>query len=93
MINMEELIGLLQDGRSRSVEMLAMELGISVEKVKRDIDFLERSGVIRRITFSASCGAGHSCGGCSGCGTGNQACAACMPKGGFQNMGVMWEIV
>ena len=90
---MEKLIELLSDGRSRSIEMLAMELDISVEKVRRDIDFLERSGVIRRIAFSGSCGAGHSCNGCSGCGTGNQPCAACMPEGGFQNMGVMWEVV
>ena len=90
---MEELIGLLTDGRSRSIEMLAMELNTSVEKVRRDIDFLERSGVIKRVAFSGSCGSVHSCNGCSGCGTGNQACAACMPEGGFKNMGVMWEVV
>ena len=90
---MEELIELLSDGRSRSIEMLAMELDTSVEKVKRDLEFLEQNGVIRRITFAGTCGTGHSCNGCSGCGTGNQACAACMPEGGFQNMGVMWEVV
>ncbi len=30
---------------------------------------------------------------CSGCGTGGKACAGCMPEGGFQHMGVMWEVV
>ena len=66
---MEELIGLLKDGRSRTLEMLAIELDTSVEKVERDIEFL------------------------SGCGTGGKACAGCMPEGGFQHMGVMWEVV
>ncbi len=87
---MNELIELLRDGKSRTIEMLAMELNTTVEKVNRDIDFLERTGVIRRITFS---GAGSQCNGCTGCGTGNKTCAGCMPKDGFRNMGVMWSVV
>lgn len=87
---MNELIELLRDGKSRTVEMLAMELNTTVEKVNRDIDFLERTGVIRRITFS---GGGSQCNGCTGCSTGKKTCAGCMPKDGFQNMGIMWEVL
>lgn len=90
---MEELIGLLQDGKSRTLEMLASELNTSMENVKRDIDFLERAGLIKRIVFSGDGKAEHSCTGCTGCGTGGKACAGCMPENGFQNMGVMWEVV
>lgn len=89
---MEELIKLLKDGRSRTFEMLAMDLGTSIEKVKRDIEFLENMGVIKRIEFKETCSQGHSCDGCTGCGTGNKACVSCMPEGGFQNMGTMWEV-
>ncbi len=90
---MEELIGLLKDGRSRTLEMLAMELHTSVEKVERDIEFLEHSGMIKRIRFTGAQNTSLPCEGCSGCGTGGKACAGCMPEGGFKNMGVMWEVV
>ena len=89
---MEELIKLLKDGRSRTTEMLAMELNTSVEIVLRDIGFLERTGVIKRVMFSNPQGSPHSCKGCTGCSSGQKACATCMPEGGFKNMGVMWEI-
>ena len=46
---MEELIRLLKDGRSRTLEMLAMDLGTSVEKVKRDIEFLENMGTMWEV--------------------------------------------
>ena len=49
---MQELLELLKDGRSRSTKMLAAELGKPVEIVERDIEFLEKTGVIRRIEFS-----------------------------------------
>ncbi len=90
---MNELIELLKDGKSRTLEMLAAELNISTEKLERDMEFLERSGVIRRIRFSGSQTQTPSCNGCSACGTGSKTCAGCMPEGGFQNMGVMWEVV
>lgn len=85
---MQELLDLLKDGKSRSTKMLAEELGKPVELVERDIEFLERTGVIRRIEMSM-------CGSCNGCSTGDEkkTCPGCMPKDGFQNMGVMWEIV
>ena len=87
---MQELIRLLKDGKSRSVKMIAAELHMSVEQVQRDIDFLERNGIIKRVDFSV-CGS-KSCSGCSS-GDGHKTCPGCMPEGGFQNMGVMWEIV
>ncbi len=90
---MNELLALLKDGKSRTPEMLAAELHTSIENVERDIDFLERSGVIRRISFADPQNLSHSCNGCSGCGTGNKTCAGCMPEGGFQNMGKMYEVV
>ncbi len=96
---MEKLIGLLKDGKSRTINELSSELGISVEKVKRDIEFLERTGAIERIEFSTACNKGHACNGCTacekgtaGCQTGGSACASCMPEGGFKNMGLMWEV-
>lgn len=89
---MDELLKLLKDGRSRTVEMLAAELNTSVEKVSRDIDFLERTGMIKRIVFTGAQASGYSCNGCTGCGTGKKTCKGCMPEGGFQNMGIMWEI-
>jgi predicted DNA-binding transcriptional regulator YafY len=85
---MQELLTLLKDGKSRSMAMIAAELNMSEAQVQRDIEFLERSGVIRRIEFSM-------CGSCSGCssGDGPKTCPGCMPDGGFKNMGVMWEII
>ncbi len=90
---MNELIKLLKDGRSRTIEMLAMELDTPVENVMRDIDFLERAGVIKRVGFSPSRNPEFTCNGCTACGTGKKTCAGCMPEGGFKNMGVMWEVV
>ncbi|MBR4493714.1 MAG: DeoR family transcriptional regulator [Clostridiales bacterium] len=85
---MQELIELLKDGKSRSITMIAADLNMSVEQVERDIEFLERSGVLKRIEFSM-------CGNCSGCSTGEgpKTCPGCVPDGGFRNMGVMWEII
>ncbi|MCR5410177.1 MAG: DeoR family transcriptional regulator [Lachnospiraceae bacterium] len=90
---MEELIELLKDGKSRTLEMLASDMHTSTDVIRRDLDYLERTGVIKRVRFFDSCSAGHSCEGCSGCGTGGRSCASCMPEGGFRNMGVMWEVV
>ena len=87
---MEELISLLSDGRSRTIEMLAKELNTSTDDVLRKIDFLEQSNIIRRVATSYS----KKCSGCSNGGSCNsKACVACMPKGGFKNMGMMWEVI
>lgn len=109
---MEKLLQLLSDGRSRTIEMLADELGTTTSDILRKIDFLERSKIIRRVATSYPKGEtlltagkdknnvpacpGH-CTSCSGCshkgGTGSKVCTACMPEGGFKNMGIMWEVV
>ena len=69
--------------------MITSELNMSVEQVQRDIEFLERNGVIKRVNTSI-CGSKN----CSGCASkdGQKTCPGCMPEGGFKNMGVMWEI-
>ena len=105
---MEELLNLLTDGRSRTIEMLAGELHTSTDDVLRKIEFLERSRLIRRVASSypknetlLTAGRGNSgtspCISCSGCShkgsCGTKACSSCMPKEGFKNMGVMWEVV
>ena len=105
---MEELLKLLSDGRSRTIEMLAAELHTTSDDVLRKIDFLERSKIIRRVATSypqdetlltagknpALVCSGH-CTSCSGCsrGKGKSHCDSCMPKGGFKNMGIMWEVI
>ncbi|MCR5079890.1 MAG: Lrp/AsnC family transcriptional regulator [Treponema sp.] len=79
---MEELLNLLRDGHSRSIEMLAAELNITVDDVKRRIEFLERAGVIRRVKNTKSCS------GCHGCKTHS----GCIPENGFKNTGEMWLV-
>lgn len=49
---MEELLKLLSDGRSRTIEMLAGELHTTTDDILRKIDFLERSKIIRRVATS-----------------------------------------
>ena len=105
---MEELLKLLTDGRSRTIEMLAGELHTTTDNILRKIDFLERSKIIRRVATSypesetlltagkkpAPVCTGH-CTSCAGCshGKGKSHCDSCMPKGGFKNMGIMWEVI
>ncbi|SEL34697.1 hypothetical protein SAMN04487770_1097 [Butyrivibrio sp. ob235] len=49
--------------------------------VKRQIEYLEHMGIIRRVDMSCCSG------GCGG------DCNKCAPKDGFKNMGEMYEIV
>ena len=70
--------------------MIAEELGVSTDQVKRDLEFLERMGVIRKTGYGQA--QGHDCSTCGGC-TDGQMCKSCAPKGGFQNMGSMWEVL
>lgn len=87
---MQKLIELLKDGKSRTKEMLTEELGITSEQLDRDIDYLERMGIIRRTGYAeAQC---HDCSKCGGC-TDGQMCKSCSPEGGFKNMGHMWEVI
>ena len=87
---MQKLIELLRDGKSRTKEMLSEELGITSEQLDRDIDYLERMGIIRRTGYAEA--QGHNCATCGGCQDG-QKCKSCAPEGGFKNMGLMWEVI
>ena len=77
---MKELLELLSDGNARTVRLLAIELGTSVEDVKRQIEYLTNIGVIKKVDMSLGCGG--NCG----------SCASCLPQGGFKNMGEMYEV-
>jgi len=96
---MEELLNLLRDGHSRSIEMLAEELNTSTDDINRRIEFLERSGLIRRVlNIKNDCSHGCKGGHCPGCKAGagksdSSPCKGCLPEGGFKNMGEMWEVV
>ena len=87
---MEQLLGLLRDGHARSLELLASELGTDTDDIMRKLEYLEHTGIIRRISFPP-CGAGK----CSECAmhSGPAPCKGCLPEGGFRNMGEMWEVV
>lgn len=75
---MTELLELMRDGRAWSVEDLARRLNATPEQVRRQMEFLERMGYLRRVT-----GCGHDCKGCSAhCGS-----------GGLSGMPVFWEVI
>ena len=52
---MEALLDLLKDGNARTVDMLAIELDTTKIDIKRQLEFLERMGIIRRIPISVGC--------------------------------------
>ena len=76
---MTKLLALLKDGTARSVELLAQELGTSTEDVKRQMEYLERMGYLRRVV---ACG--QDCKGCSG---------SCASANALSGAPVFWEIV
>ena len=83
---MEKLLELLKDGRSRTIEMLADELGTDTSGVSRILDYLEAIGAIRKVSLSSpSCHCGGSCSAAE--------CKGCIPQNASQNMGDMWEVV
>lgn len=89
---MEEMLNLLRDGHARTIQMLAAELDTSPDDIERKLEYLENTGVIRRVLFQK--GKCKSCPGCHADGKRDAAmCAGCMPEGGFKNMGEMWEVV
>ena len=83
---------LLKDGHARTLEMLAASLHTDLADIRRKLEYLEHIGAIRRISFSV-CDGGR----CSECAlhahSDASACKGCLPDGGFQNMGEMWEVV
>ena len=80
---MDELLHLLQDGNTRTIEQLAAELQTTEADVRRQLEFLEHIGAIRRVY--------NSCGTCKSCSGG--ACKSCMPQNAELNMGELWEVV
>lgn len=76
---MTKLLALLKDGRARSVELLAQELHTSPEDIKRQMEYLERMGYLRRVV---ACG--QDCKGCAG---------NCGSAGSLSDAPVFWEIV
>ncbi len=90
---MGRLLELLKDGNSRTLEILANELGTTTEDVARQMEYLEHIGAIRRVIQpfeNKGCGTCSSCGGCDGSAA---ACKGCIPQNAALNMGGMWEVV
>lgn len=75
-------------GSSRTVEILAAELDTTPADIARQMEYLERIGMIRRVSFSAQKTCGGSCTGCD-----PAECKGCMPKNAAVNMGEIWEVV
>ena len=89
---MEELLNLLKDGHARTLEMLAASLGTDLEDIRRKLEYLERIGAIKRISFSLC--DGTKCKECAAhAHSDTSPCKGCLPDGGFKNMGEMWEVV
>ena len=87
-MKMQKLLELLKDGHSHTIEMLASELNTSADDIRRQIEYLEQIGAIKRIAFPA----GKSCSGCTGC-EGGTGCKGCIPANAENNMGEMWEVI
>ena len=76
---MTELLALLREGRAWPVEALADRLGTTPDDIRRQMEFLERTGFLRRVS-----GCGHDCRGCGiHCGIGDAQ----------SGMPVFWEVV
>lgn len=87
---MEKLLELLKDGHARTLEILAAELDTDLDDVKRQIEYLENMGLIKKETFGdRGCG---NCSSCSGACSESRTCKGCLPDGGFKNMGQMWSV-
>lgn len=73
---MKELLDLLAQRRTWSIEELAVQLNTGVEDVKRRVEFLENAGYLRQAN-----GCSGSCRGCAA------ECAKAM-----ESLPVFWEI-
>jgi hypothetical protein len=89
---MERLLELLRDGHARTFELLALELNTDVADVRRQIEYLENMGIIKKVSLQVK-----GCEGCASCSgkdkNGQTPCKGCLPDDGFKNMGSMWEVV
>ncbi len=88
---MEKLLELLRDGNTRTIEELAQLLDTSVEDVKRQLEYLEKTGIIRNVSLLPDMGC-SGCDTCNGCKNSPAACKGCMPPDAGVNMGKVWEV-
>ncbi len=80
---MTGLLRLLKEGRAWSVEELAGRLETSQEDIRRQVEYLEHTGFLRRLDSMGRCAAGRG----SACGSG------CTRGLGMSGMPVMWEVI
>ena len=76
---MTELLDLIREGRAWSIEDLAAHFHTTPDDIRRQMEFLEHTGCIRRVT-----GCGHNCQGCA------SYCSAGINPDGFP---AFWEIL
>ncbi len=89
---MERLLEILKDGNTRTIQELAAMLGTSAEDIKRQLEYLEHTGMIKNVNLLPSGNGCGDCNGCSGCESSPAACKGCIPPGADLNMGKVWEV-
>lgn len=73
-----QLLAFLDEGDVLSITELAQRLKTSEDTVKAQMEYLERLGMLRRITSGGSCSACSA--GCSGCRQNSARCPAMWEK-------------
>lgn len=64
-----QLLALLNEGNALSITELAQRLKISEGAVRAQMEYLERLGMLRRVSVEGGCSScSGSCRGCRGCG-------------------------
>lgn len=87
---MEELLELLRNSNTRTIEELAVLLDTSTDDVLRRLEYLEMTGVIKNDSLFPT---EKGCDGCKGCEGGPAACKGCIPPDVAANMGKVWKVV
>ncbi len=92
---MERLLEKLKDGHARTTVALAGELDTTPADIRRKLEYLERNGIVRKVSLNLNCGscADGKGGGCSGYGSKGVKCSSCLPSSDLMNMGEIWEVV
>ncbi|MBR6198746.1 MAG: DeoR family transcriptional regulator [Spirochaetales bacterium] len=65
---MQELLDLLKDGQTRTIEMIAEELNTTAEDVRRKLEYLENVGILTNVCSLVDSRCSGGCAGCHGCG-------------------------
>lgn len=73
-----QLLALLDEENALSITELAQRLKTSEDAVKAQMEYLERLGMLQRVSNRQSCSA--CSGGCSGCGQNAARCPAMWEK-------------